>query len=117
LRAWCRERFRQIGAGIPGTAREKWEIIKKQDGTRTRDNDLEFKIHKWEPEAIEYDVSRCIYADLFRELGEPELGAILVCDSDIYLVEAVTGPEVEYKRTQSIMQGGNCCDIRWRYKD
>jgi hypothetical protein len=116
LRAWCRERFRQIGAGIPGTAREKWDIIKKQDGSRTRDNDLEFTILKWEPEAIEYDVSHCIYADFFRELGEPELGAILVCDSDIYLVEEVTGLEVEYKRTQSIMQGGSCCDIRWRIK-
>ena len=116
LRAWCRERFKQIGAGIPGNPREKWESIKKLDGLRTRENDLEFKILKWEPEAIEYDVSRCIYADFFRELGEPELGAVLVCDSDIYLVEEVTSPEVEYTRTQTLMEGGSFCDIRWRIK-
>jgi len=116
LQAWCRERLRQIGARIPGTPKEKWDTIKKLDGSRTRPNDLEFEMLKWEPEAIEYDVSRCIYADFFRELGEPELGAVLVCDSDIYLVEEVTSPEVEYTRTQSIMQGGSFCDIRWRIK-
>ena len=116
LRAWCRERFKQTGAGIPGTSKEKWDTIKKLDGSRTRDHDLEFEILKWEPEAVKYDVSRCIYADIFIELGEPELGAVLVCDSDIYLVEEVTGPEVEYTRTQSIMEGGSFCDIRWRIK-
>jgi hypothetical protein len=116
LQAWCRERFKQVGAGIPGSPKEKYESIKKLDGARTRENDLEFEILKWEPEAVEYDVSRCKYAELFRELGEPELGVVLVCDSDIYLVEEVTGPDVEYTRTQSIMQGGSCCDIRWRIK-
>ena len=114
LRAWGQERFKQVGARIPGTPREKWDTIKKLDGARTRDHDLEFSILKWETEAIEYDVSRCLYAELFRELGEPELGAVLVCDADLYLVEQVTGPEVEYRRTQSIMQGGSFCDIRWR---
>jgi hypothetical protein len=116
LRAWCRERFRQMGARTPGTPREKWDTLKKLDGARTREHDLEFSILKWEPEAIEYDVSRCVYADLFRELGEPELGAVLVCDADVYLVEQVTGPEVAYTRTQSIMQGGSFCDIRWCIK-
>ena len=117
LRAWCRERFKQVGARTPGTPREKWDTLKKLDGARTREHDLEFEIIKWEPEAIEYDVSRCLYAELFRELGEPELGAVLVCDSDLYLVEQVTGPEVEYTRTQSIMQGGSFCDIRWRIRN
>lgn len=116
LQAWCRERFKQIGSRIPGSPREKWDAIKKLDGSRTQDHDLEFKILRWESEAVEYDISRCIYADFFREIGEPELGAVLVCNADIYLVEEVTGPEVEYTRTQSIMEGGSCCDIRWRIK-
>ena len=116
LRAWCRERFKQAGARTPGTPREKWDILKKLDGERTRSTDLDFEILKWESDAIEYDVSRCAYADLFRGLGEPELGTVLVCDADFYLVEQVTGPEVEYRRTQSIMQGGSFCDIRWCIK-
>jgi hypothetical protein len=116
LRGWYRERIKQVGAGIPGSRKEKWDVIKKLDGLRTREKDLEFQILKWEPEAVEYDVSRCKYADLFGELGEPELGVVLVCDSDCYLVEEVTGPEVVYKRTQSIMEGGSFCDIRWCIK-
>jgi hypothetical protein len=116
LQTWHRERIKHICASIPGTPEEKWSTIKKLDGTRTRENDLEFTILRWDSEALEYDVSRCIYADFFRELGESELGVILVCDADKYLVEEVTGPEVTYTRTQSIMEGGCICDIRWRIK-
>jgi hypothetical protein len=115
LRGWCRERFKVTGASIPGTPKEKCDTIKKNDGVRTREHDLEFEILRWDSEALNYDVSRCKYAEFFREIGEPELGALLVCDNDHYLVEQVTGPEVEYSRTQSIMEGGSFCDIRWRY--
>jgi hypothetical protein len=116
LRAWCRERTKHVLTDIPGTPQEKWETMKKViDAPRTREDDLEFEILKWEPEALEYDVSRCAYADLFRELGESELGVVLACDSDIYLTEEI-GPDIEYRRTQSLMQGGSCCDIRWRIK-
>ena len=114
LRGWCCQRFKQIGSDIPGTPKEKWETIKNLDNLRIRENDLQFEILKWDDDAIEYDVSHCAYADFFHEQGEPELGVILVCDSDVYLVEEVTGPEVEYKRTQSIMEGATFCDVRWR---
>ena len=116
LRGWCCQRFKQLGTAIPGTAVEKWDTIKKLDNLRIRESDLQFEILKWDLDAIEYDVSHCAYADFFREQGEPELGVILVCDSDVYLVEEVTSSEVEYKRTQSIMEGAACCDIRWRIK-
>ncbi len=115
LRTWCQDRYRQILASLPGTPQEKWDAIKDIDMARTRKNDVEYEVLKWEPETVEYDVSRCKYADIFRELGEPELGAILACDPGFYIMQ-VTSPEVEYARTQSIMKGDCYCDVRWRLK-
>ena len=113
LRAWCRERFEQIGARLPGSPKEKREAIEALDMTRMRENELELEFFKQEPEALEYNVTHCLYADLLRELGEPELGVVLACDNDFHLM-AVCSPEVELTRTQTIMEGGSCCDIRWR---
>ncbi len=115
LRGWCQERYRQICAQIPGTNPEKWDVIKDIDIARSREHDVEFEVLKWEPEAVEYDVSHCKYAEFFRERGELELGAILACDPGFYIMEA-TKPEVEYVRTQSLMKGDSFCDIRWRIK-
>ena len=63
----------------------------------------------------EYNVTRCQYAEFFRGLGEPELGAILLCDSDFHIAE-IGGANVEFKRTQTIMQGAAYCDFRYRFK-
>ena len=103
-------------SGMTGTCQEKWKIIKENDAQRMKPDDMKFEILKWDAEVIEYDVSYCKYAELFRSLSESELGVVLVCDSDKYLTEEVTGPEVTYTRTQTLMQGGCICDVRWRIK-
>ena len=59
---------------------------------------------KEEPEALEFNITGCRYADFFRQLGEPELGAVLLCDVDLD-AEAVGSPEVEMTRAQTIMKG------------
>ena len=49
-------------------------------------------------------------------LGEPELGAALLCESDHHVVAAV-GSDVALTRTRTIMQGAAYCDFRYRMKD
>jgi len=68
-----------------------------------------------EPDAMEFDVTGCRYADFFRQLGEPELGAVLLCETDDHMVQ-VGEPEVELTRTQTIMKGASHCDFRYRMK-
>jgi len=116
LRAWGQERFRCIGESMPGNPKEKWERYEKQNMSRMGTNDLDFVMLRQDSEAVEYNVTRCIYADLFRELAEPELGVVLVCNQDYYVAEGLCNPDVEYKRTHSIMEGGNFCDIHWSIK-
>ena len=52
-------------------------------------------------------------ADLFRELGEPELGFLFICSSDFGIYEAFPGVRLE--RTQTIMEGASHCDFRYRF--
>lgn len=69
-----------------------------------------------EPDAIEFNVTGCRYADLFRQLNEPELGAILLCETDFHRAE-LGSPEVELHRSQTIMEGARTCDFRYRMKN
>ena len=77
--------------------------------------DIDMQMLKLEPDAIEFNATGCRYADFFRALGEPELGAVLLCEGDAHRVE-VGSPEVELEQTQTIMKGATYCDFRFRMK-
>jgi hypothetical protein len=47
-------------------------------------------------------------------LGEPELGALLICDADFDIVAAGSG-EVSFTREQTIMQGAPSCTFRYKF--
>lgn len=59
-----------------------------------------------------FNVTRCRYAEMYRALGIPELGAVLSCNRDAALIEGFN-PAVTLTRTQTIMQGASCCDFRY----
>lgn len=65
------------------------------------------------PEVWSFNVTRCRYAELYRALGIPELGATLSCNRDAALIEGFD-PEVAFKRTQTLMEGSSHCDFRYR---
>jgi len=62
------------------------------------------------PGTMHVDVVRCSYAKFFHELGEPDLGFLLVCAADYPTAEELG---VGLGRTQTIMQGADHCDFRW----
>ena len=63
-------------------------------------------------ERLEFNVTRCRYAELYQELGLPELGALIHCSRDFAMAEGFSG-DVELKRTQTLMQGASHCDFRF----
>jgi hypothetical protein len=65
------------------------------------------------PEGFEMDVTDCVYARFFQELGEPDLGFLLVCSADFDIVAEL--PAIELERTQTIMQGATHCDFKYRF--
>lgn len=69
--------------------------------------------HRWQkiinkPDRIGYNYTRCLYAEIFRELGEPELGWV-ICARDESWVKSYN-PGIGFKRTQTLMQGHKVCD-------
>jgi L-2-amino-thiazoline-4-carboxylic acid hydrolase len=62
-----------------------------------------------------FNVTRCRYAEMYRALGIPELGAVLSCNRDASLIEGFN-PEIQLTRTRTIMQGAPFCDFRYEKK-
>ena len=64
-------------------------------------------------ERLEFNVTRCGYAQLYKDWGLSELGFQLQCSRDFPMLEGFGG-DIELTRTQTIMQGASCCDFRYR---
>src|SRR5262245_52678501 len=64
---------------------------------------------------LDFNVTRCQYAEFYRELGLPELGYLFHCNRDFAMVEGFS-PGLTLKRTQTIMQGARHCDFRFMRK-
>lgn len=114
LREWSGKLFQDIGGQLPGSPRQKWDTI-NEALFRQVGRDVDLEELKQAPDAWEFNITSCRYADFFRQLGEPELGALLTCEMDVD-IEAVGGPGITMTRTQTIMKGANYCDFRFRMK-
>jgi hypothetical protein len=113
LRDWSRELFAAIGDGIEGSPRRKWAAIQGPWG-EVSGKEVSFEIRRHDHEALEIDVTHCRFAEFFRALGEPELGALLICAADFDIV-AAGGSEVSLTRDQTLMQGAPSCTFRYRF--
>ena len=76
---------------------------------------LAYEVVKETADAFEVNITQCRYARFYQELGEPELGFLLVCSADFPMAEGAAAG-VELTRTQTIMQGASHCDFRYRLK-
>src|SRR3954447_19716784 len=79
LRDWSKRLFAAIGDGIEGSPRSKWAAIQSVFG-EVSGREVEVEILRHDAEALDLDVTHCSFADFFRALGEPELGALLICE-------------------------------------
>ena len=61
---------------------------------------------------LDFNVTRCRYAEFYKELGLPELGYLFHCNRDFAMVEGFS-PTLTLKRTQTIMEGASHCDFRF----
>ncbi|MCW5748987.1 MAG: L-2-amino-thiazoline-4-carboxylic acid hydrolase [Alphaproteobacteria bacterium] len=113
LRDWSRQLFAAIGAGIEGGPRRKWAAMQGALNAISAP-EVEAEMRRKDSEALEFDVTRCRFAEFFRDLNEPELGALLVCQTDVETAAAGTG-EVSFERAQTLMQGAPSCTFRYRF--
>ncbi|MGB1087441.1 MAG: L-2-amino-thiazoline-4-carboxylic acid hydrolase, partial [Alphaproteobacteria bacterium] len=67
-------------------------------------------------ENLSVNVTRCAYAEFYNALGVPELGFLFSCSNDYDVMELLQ-PQLEFKRSQTLMQGASHCDFRFKVKD
>jgi hypothetical protein len=80
---------------------------------RWRENGaLELDLLEQSPTRLAFNVTRCRYAEMYRALGLPDLGASLSCQRDYTLAQGFN-PAIELTRTQTIMEGAPFCDFRF----
>jgi predicted ArsR family transcriptional regulator len=58
-----------------------------------------------------FDIKRCRYADMYKELGMADLGVVLSCGRDFELVKSFN-PRMKLVRIKTIMEGHDHCDFR-----
>ncbi|WP_118138662.1 L-2-amino-thiazoline-4-carboxylic acid hydrolase [Oceanicella sp. SM1341] len=81
----------------------------------TMEGALEIEVLEEGPRRLEFNVTRCRYAELYRDLGLGHIGHLLSCNRD---GDFCTGynPDITLTRSQTIMQGASHCDFRYAMK-
>ena len=79
----------------------------------TRGKALEVQVVEERENVFAFNVTRCRYAEMYRDLGMPLLGPILSCSRDFALIEGFN-PRIRLTRTQTLMESAPFCDFRYR---
>ena len=62
-----------------------------------------------------YNVTRCKYAEMYRDMGLGEIGHLLSCQRDATFCEGYDD-RIKLKRMQTIMQGATHCDFDYTFE-
>ncbi len=76
---------------------------------------LELDMLKETKTEVHYNVTRCRYAEMYREMGIGDIGHLLSCNRDGTFCTGYS-PDITLERTQTIMGGASHCDFRYRTK-
>ena len=74
---------------------------------------LEVEVLQETDEQFDFNVTRCRYAETYKEMGLGKIGHLLSCGRDGSFCKGYN-PNIELDRGQTIMQGATHCDFRYR---
>jgi len=80
----------------------------------TKGGALQIEIREQSETTFAFDVVRCQYAEMYRNLDVPELGALLSCNRDGSFCIGFDS-NIKLDRAKTIMDGDPCCTFRYRY--
>lgn len=80
----------------------------KQDGA------LEIEVLRDDGRHLDFNVTRCRYAEMYRALGIAELGKTLSCNRDFALIEGFN-PDAKLVRDETILGGAPACTFRYDF--
>jgi L-2-amino-thiazoline-4-carboxylic acid hydrolase len=81
----------------------------------TAEKALEIQPERSDATHFEFRVTRCRYAEMYKDMGLGEIGHLLSCNRDGTFCEGYD-PRLKLTRTQTIMGGASHCDFKFRYE-
>lgn len=79
----------------------------------TKDNALEIEVLSQDNNHFDFNVKRCRYSEMYKDMGLGHIGHLLSCNRDGDFCIGYN-PEMKLERTQTIMKGASHCDFRYR---
>ncbi len=81
----------------------------------THDGALEIEVLKADDQTFDFNVTRCRYAETYKEMGLGQIGHLLSCNRDGTFCQGYD-PKITLERKQTIMEGAACCTFRYSRK-
>lgn len=120
---------RIISAAITKNAIEQGAAYAKNEGGDTSLESFHALLPQWKANGalevdmleetestVSYNVTRCQYAEMYKEMGLADIGHLLSCGRDGTFCKGYD-PRISLIRTQTIMQGATHCDFRYSFRD
>jgi hypothetical protein len=108
------EEGRALAAASPGGDTRLPAFVRLFDNWKTG-GALETVTLRDDGQRFDFDVTRCRYAEMYREMGLEEIGDLLSCNRDGTFVEGYN-PAITMERDQTIMKGDGRCTFRYRMR-
>jgi hypothetical protein len=84
-------------------------------GAWTAEDALRTEVLKSSQTEYHFNVTKCRYSEMYRDMGLADLGAILSCNRDGAFCEG-WNENLKLTRTQTLMGGATHCDFRYEMK-
>lgn len=82
----------------------------------TRGGALETTVLDANEKEFNFDVTRCRYSEMYKEMGLGDIGHLLSCQRDGTFCEGYDS-RIKMTRSQTIMQGAPTCTFRFKLED
>ncbi len=102
---------RAFAARAPGGKPSMADFIKLFE-LWTTGGSLEIDVLAASDTQFDFNVTRCRYAETYREMGLEKIGHLLSCNRDGSFCEGYD-PNLKLDRAQTIMGGAKCCTFRY----
>ena len=76
----------------------------------TAEDALEIDVIEQTDQSFKFNVTGCLYAKMYRNMGIADLGSVLSCGRDKHFCGGFN-PNLQLERTQTIMRGADFCDF------
>ena len=104
-----------FAAKAPGGVTSMADFIKLFD-LWTADDALQIDVLEANDQRFDFNVTRCRYAETYKEMGLGEVGHLLSCNRDGTFCQGYD-PRITLERKQTIMEGASCCTFRYRFDE